>query len=249
MMPKEVIPILSDLVGQYYSPEDFQQLLETFEVKIDSSPILSGNWLPVIRELVTNIAHNNHHAFLRALVASLIRKAEQGVGNTKWEQREAHRNALYYLGEAEKKLEGGLLPDQISVEEDRHFSAKSEIRELFLSATTEIVIVDPFIGLGTLDCLIDTKVPIRILTGARPENIEDDFARHLKEFCKEGRSISIRKHHKLHDRYIFFNDRCWLVGSSLKDAGKKRLNCMEIVDEKTKIFEEIEKKWSEATTF
>jgi hypothetical protein len=53
----------------------------------------------------------------------------------------------------------------------------------------------------------------------------------------------------LHDRYISFNDRCWLSGSSLKDAGKKAFNVIEFVDGKTAIRSEIETKWQSAIVY
>ena len=75
------------------------------------------------------------------------------------------------------------------------------------------------------------------------------FDRGLKDLLAEGHQIEVRQHRKLHDRYILFNDRCWLVGSSLKDAGKKIFNVIECVDIKSAIVDEVERKWSEATKY
>jgi len=47
-------------------------------------------------------------------------------------------------------------------------------------------------------------------------------------------------------RYILFNNRCWLAGSSLKDAGKKAFNIIELVDSKALIYVEVKKKWEES---
>jgi len=245
-MGREAIPIISDLVWKYYSADEFQALAEVFDVNICADLVRAGNWLPVIKELVVNISHNNHRAFLKALLDSLIRQAEQGIGNTQWEAREAHQNALADLKIAEKILSKDALPDEISVDESRHFSAKSEARQFLSLAETEILIVDPYLGLGTLDCLVDVQVDVRILTGVRPEQLEKGLDRHIKEFCAEGRKVTIKQHPKLHDRYIFFNDRCWLLGSSLKDAGKKRFNCIEVTDGKLALKSDIDKKWDES---
>jgi hypothetical protein len=59
----------------------------------------------------------------------------------------------------------------------------------------------------------------------------------------------VRQHPKLHDRYLVFNERCWLVGSSLKDAGKKALNVIECIDNKEAVVNEAERKWNEASTY
>ncbi|HKQ08157.1 MAG TPA: hypothetical protein VJ464_23730 [Blastocatellia bacterium] len=141
------------------------------------------------------------------------------------------------------------LPEEIAVPEDRPFSAKSQVREFLAAAETSITIVDAYVGLGTLDCLRDVIYPIRLLTGQKPQSVENGFDRALKQFASEGYAIEVRQHPKLHDRYISFNERCWLVGSSLKDAGKKAFNVIEFVDGKEAIASEIETKWQNAQTY
>ena len=65
------------------------------------------------------------------------------------------------------------------------------------------------------------KDAIRILTGQHSGSITGGFDRWLKEFLAKRHQIEVHQHHKLHDRYILFNDRCWLVGSSLKELGRR----------------------------
>ncbi len=141
------------------------------------------------------------------------------------------------------------LPEEISVPENQPFTAKSQVRELLCTAETPVTVVDAYVGAGTLDCMRDVKHPIRLLTGDKAQSIETGFERALSDFIAEGRSIEVRQHSKLHDRYITFNDRCWLVGSSLKDAGKKSFNLIEFVDGKVPILAEIESKWGSARVY
>lgn len=44
----------------------------------------------------------------------------------------------------------------------------------------------------------------------------------------------------LRDRHLCFNGSCWLVGSSLKDAGKKPFHGIEIVDSKAAVVADLE---------
>src|SRR5262249_17954154 len=99
---------------------------------------------------------------------------------------------------------------------------------------------------GTIDCLSEVQQPVRLLTGQHANSISVGFDRVLTDFRGEGHKIEVRKHPKLHDRYVLFNDRCWLAGSSLKDAGKKSFNMIEVVDSKAAIVTEVERKWGEA---
>ncbi len=52
-----------------------------------------------------------------------------------------------------------------------------------------------------------------------------------------------------HDRHISFNERCALVGSSLKDAGKKDFHATEIVDAKADVLAALEAKGSGASPY
>lgn len=52
-----------------------------------------------------------------------------------------------------------------------------------------------------------------------------------------------------HDRHFVFNGRCWLVGGSLKDAGKKPFNCIEMTDQKGVIVADLEAKYRNAAPY
>ena len=141
------------------------------------------------------------------------------------------------------------MPTEIDVEEAKPFTAKSEVRDLLAGAETPVTIVDNYVAASTLDCLREVTTPIRLLTGMTDKNVTPDFERAFKDFVAEGHEIEVRRHDKLHDRYVLFNKRCWLVGSSLKDAGKKRLNIIESVDTRASIEAEVERKWAEAKPY
>ncbi len=65
----------------------------------------------------------------------------------------------------------------------------------------------------------------------------------------EGFQVEVRQNAKLHDRHIIFNDRCWLVGSSLKDAGKKAFHTTEITDTKAEVIAALEAKWQASSVY
>lgn len=133
--------------------------------------------------------------------------------------------------------------------EDKPFAAKSEVREFLEKAETPILVVDPFVGVGTLDCFRSVKVSIRLLTGKHANSIEQRFDAALQSFLAEGFQVDVRQHAKLHDRHIVFNQRCWLVGSSLKDAGKKAFHAIEIIDAKPEVIGALEGKWQAGTPY
>lgn len=245
-MTIDYVPLLSDAMQEYYQAEELIELCRLFDVSANTS---SGApfYFALSTQVLTRIDHGNNRRFLVTLVDSLLSRALGIAERRNWETR--HNVTIDRLQQLRTALNSGGLPEELTVPEDRPFEAKSEVREFLGAAETELTVVDNYVGPGTLDCLRDVRQPIRLLTGVRSTAIEAGFDRAVKEFRAEGRAINIRRHPKLHDRYILFNERSWLVGSSLKDAGKKAFNVIEIVDGREAVSSEVEGKWTEGEEY
>jgi hypothetical protein len=240
------IATLADATKFYYNDSELMELCTAFDVGL-SYHLLSGvPHVAWVRSLFENIEQGNNRRFLRALVVSLLSRAREGMARTGYEKRNHHQSMIDLLAPLEVELQQGGLPYELCVPENNPFTAKSESREFLGKAATEIIVVDNWVGINTLDCLRDVNQHIKILTGQHSNSLDDDFLRALKDFRAEGHWIEVRRHPKLHDRYILFNNRCWLAGSSLKDAGKKAFNVIELVDSKTLIYAEVTKKWEDS---
>ncbi len=246
-MKLEFIPILADAMKHYLGERDIQDLSGAFAIDVEND-YATGKpaYMSLAKRLVVDVDVGNNRGLLAALIPSLINRAREGVATTDWERRDFHERMVDRLLPIEAALAEGGIPEEVAVSENRPFAAKSEAREFLGRATTGVTIVDNYVGAGTLDCLRDVQHSIRLLTGSHNQAVGDDFARAVSDFRKEGRPIEVRRHPRLHDRYILFNDRAWIVGSSLKDAGKKALNIIECVDSKASIVQDVENKWAEA---
>lgn len=201
------------------------------------------------RELVTKLEHGNTRRLVDSLLDLADTRNSDGIAHTDWNQRAYHEGMAPVIGAARELLETSSVPSEITVAAGHVFSAKSKIRELFETATGEIFVVDPYVGVGTLDCLRNIGVPIRLLTGTMQNSIESGFDRALAAFQQEGHQIDVRRASQLHDRHIILNDRCWLVGGSLKDAGKKPFNCIEIADAKAATMSALDGRWIAGTQY
>ena len=252
-MDRSHIPLLAEVLELYYTYADFMEMAEIFDVTFPREAVWKNqnfNWLGAARQLVERIDHGNHYQMLESILGAL-------------EQRNKDCNRTHGLGTSRgasvrptpkiEKLIAALgepgVAREIVVAEAKPFTAKSEVREFLERAETPTLVVDPYIGVGTLDCLRTMKVPIRLLTGAQGNSIEVGFESALKAFESGGIKIEIRRNAKLHDRHIAFNERCWLVGSSLKDAGKKAFHATEIVDAKTEVLAALEAKWDAGSPY
>ncbi len=250
-MDTSYVPILADALKVYYEDEkDLIELCELIDLDLDfGGSEIDFSYMKFSKLLITEIEQDNRRRFLETLVPSLLNRAKEGAANSKWDAQDFHRKMIENIVNIAKSLNQHKLPEEVSVSENKPFAAKSEVRELLSAAESTITIVDNYIGIGTLDCIRDVKQPIRIVTGDRPASIASGFDSGLRDLLAEGYQVEVRQHSKLHDRFILFNDRCWLVGSSLKDAGKKIFNIIEVVGVKDSIVSEVEQKWSEATKY
>jgi hypothetical protein len=218
-----------------------------FDVKLETLDEWEPKWLSIARELITKLEHGNSRRMLDSLLDFADSRNTDGIAHTSFERRDFHYSMAPVIREAQKLLEASAAPSEITVAAGNVFSAKSKVRWLLETATGEVLIVDPYIGVGTLDCLRSLTVPVRLLTGMHQNSVEPDFDRAIAAFTAEGHQLQVRCAQYLHDRHLF-NDRCWLVGGSLKDAGKKPFHCIEIVD-KAAVVADVEAKWQAGTSY
>ena len=245
-MNRTNILALAEVLDTYYSEDEFRDLASIFDVDLGRHEL---KWLLVARQLVERLDHGNHRVMLEAVLEQLDQRNLNAIARTDWERRAAHENIRPKIADLRGELGEPAVPRELAVLEDKPFEAKSQVRDFLESAETEVFVVDPYVGVGTLDCFRSLKVPIRLLTGTKPNSIEPRFEATVQAFRTEGFQIEIRQQPKLHDRHIVFNERCWLVGSSLKDAGKKAFHAMEILDAKAEVVKALEAKWQAGTPY
>ena len=140
-------------------------------------------------------------------------------------------------------------PVKISEPKNYRFKDKSGAVKFFAIAQTAVTIVDTQLGNTTFDCLEKVEHPIRLMTSRETQALVDGFDAILRGYCSSCPDVEIRRHVMIHDRYIFFNGRCWLASSSLDLIESKPLNVIECVDAKSAIAREIERKWREAEKY
>ncbi|MDE6584973.1 MAG: hypothetical protein K2K15_06175, partial [Anaeroplasmataceae bacterium] len=93
----------------------------------------------------------------------------------------------------------------------------SYIKQLFLSATSSITIIDGYVDLSVLDMLVNINLPITIYTYPSSTLTNQDIDK-----FNTNHNLIVIKTNKIHDRFIIIDDIIYLCGSSIKDVGKKR---------------------------
>jgi hypothetical protein len=136
---------------------------------------------------------------------------------------------------------------EIVTSEGKPYDAFKIIETILLSARKRIYIIDPYVdhSLFTLylEC-VDKNVEIKILT----RNMHNKFKAIAQKFKAQRGNFEVRLLDNIHDRQILVDNRAWLFGQSLKNAGEKPLNVIEYNNSSLveRAFTEL---WSKAKSF
>ena len=87
-------------------------------------------------------------------------------------------------------------------------------------ATKELFIVDNYLDTQLFDVYMENvnrSVTVRVLT----DKVVTSLTMVAGKFSKRG-GFELRSSKDVHDRVVFADDRCWVIGQSIKDAAKKK---------------------------
>jgi hypothetical protein len=247
-MSVETIEMLADAIKEYYSNYELDDLSSQFGVDIEYQGT-NPDYMRLAKTLTTNTGGQSTQRFFKALLPDLLKRCNERIANSTSEDLIYHQQMLHQIEGFQLLLREPKAETEIKTPGSYIFSVKSEVQTFLRAANTDLIIVDPWIGIDTLDCFVGIKSKIRLLTGKSPKSFESGLEAMLKRYRAKFSNVSIRRYKPLQDRFIVFNDKCWLTGTSLKDAGKAALNLIEIKDNKPIILKEIARKWSEAEDF
>ena len=126
----------------------------------------------------------------------------------------------------------------------------ADLKAILNSARREIVIIYPYFNGEAFDAYLTSAnvvVNVRILANRYSADLLQYTTRYEQQ---HGKHVEVRRSKKLHDRLVFIDENeCWIMGGSIKDAGKKPTYLIpvgsEIAYEKLQIYNTI---WEEART-
>jgi hypothetical protein len=123
---------------------------------------------------------------------------------------------------------------------------KTDILKVVSSAQTEVFTIDPYLDAAIFALLFENNASFSIR--AFCSNYFAAVKAYAESFAlQHSRKVEVKRSKRLHDRVIFVDDDCWLVGASLKDAGIKPTYLMPLNPalslEKKRIYDGL---WSQA---
>jgi hypothetical protein len=152
-MSPELALKLVPIFEAYFSRDELRDLAALFEVRLATLDVYEARWLSLAREVTENLERGNTRRLLDSLIDLAENRNNDGIAHTSWERQDFHRSMAPTIACAQKLLATSASPSEITITAGNVFSAKSMVRELLETAQGDILIVDPYVGLGTLDCL------------------------------------------------------------------------------------------------
>jgi hypothetical protein len=115
---------------------------------------------------------------------------------------------------------------EMVVSQGRPYDAFKIIEKILLSAKNKLHIIDPYVDESLFElylCEVSPQVDIKILT----KKMSGKFKAVAEKFKNQRLNFEVRISSDIHDRYILVDDRAWMFGQSIKDAGNKTLGIVE----------------------
>lgn len=243
-MGTKAVEILGDAIKEYYGNYELEELCNAYNVEVDYLGV-NLNHLKLANKLVEKEDYN-HQKLLNKLLEDLVTRCNQRILNTTWESNVFDEQMQPQLKKLQILLSKEHKPVQIAEPKNYHFKDKSALTKFLSKAKTALTLVDTRLGSNTFESLINVEHPIRLLTSREPQALADGFDDMLRSYCSRHPDVEIRRHVMVHDRYIFFNGRCWLASASLDSIDGRPLNVIECIDSRSAIARTIERKWREA---
>ena len=120
------------------------------------------------------------------------------------------------------------------------------VLEIIKNVKNEVFLIDSFPNEEVLNLYLE-KIPPNVSIKILLKKPEDNFLTIAQKFkMKPSIEFEVRKNNDCHDRLLFIDNECWVIGQSIKDAGKKPTYLVKIEagDLFRKVFEDL---WKESS--
>ena len=142
----------------------------------------------------------------------------------------------------------GAPPKEALYEEAKEYDAYKDIRAIVKEAKEELIVIDPYVDSSLLGLFENaaSSVSICVLTW----NMKGDFQLAAEKFKSQRGAVEIRvRQGEFHDRFIIADSKCFHLGASIKNAGKRVFMISRIEDALNiqALRQVFNKSWNDAT--
>jgi len=133
-----------------------------------------------------------------------------------------------------------------SYEPGDEYAFYADLKRIVTAAERQIMIADNYLNTDVFDLYIGPIPPhvsVRIMTDQLRGNLELV----AKKYATRG-NFQLRSSNEVHDRAVFVDGRCWVIGQSIKDAAQRKPTYMVELQDATKMRAIYDDIWNRATT-
>lgn len=97
----------------------------------------------------------------------------------------------------------------------------ADLKTIVNGAASELMVIDPYFDGAAFDAYLSSAPPgitVRVLADRYAGDVATYVAKHRQQY---NSSLELRSSKELHDRIVLADDDAWIMGGSIKDAGKK----------------------------
>jgi hypothetical protein len=109
-------------------------------------------------------------------------------------------------------------------EPGQEYNFYRDLSSLFAATTQEIFIIDAYLAEEIFNLYVSKvngSATVRILSNKIGTNVETVAKKYAS-----SRLLELRSTAHVHDRMVFFDQRGWIIGQSIKDAARKKPTCL-----------------------
>ncbi|MBR2587568.1 ORF6N domain-containing protein [Candidatus Saccharibacteria bacterium] len=155
--------------------------------------------------------------FVASNAAMFERISEMELKQLKYQKETDEKLEKLFETIDERDCEG---PTQKIFFEGQIYDAYSFLVEMIQTAKREIILVDGYANINTLDILKNKRPGVKINLLTYPSSKLS--LNEIKKFNQEYPGLQVYKTTAFHDRFLIFDEKkLYHIGASLKDAGKK----------------------------
>lgn len=137
-----------------------------------------------------------------------------------------------------------------SYEAGEHYELHRDLGEILMKAAREVLIVDPYLDDGSFDLYVGRiarGIKVHVLVdSAKNQRRQQALETVAKKFALSRGNFELRDSQDIHDRYVFVDDRGWVIGQSIKDAARTKPTYMVEIQDVSRVLPIYESVWSSA---
>ena len=147
-MDIDLVPILADAIKGYYEDSEIFELCDIYGINLSYDDNNKPAYMRLARDLIVGIGDPQKRSFLNTIVQSLLNRAREGAGKSKWDRQEYHRAMVDNLTEMQTQFERITSTLSDSEEYENLLVTAEEVASLL---RTDIKTVITFLESGELD--------------------------------------------------------------------------------------------------